>query len=104
MCILFNYQGIEFCGACFIFICIPQVARRRHYAHYTVVMHSSLTDPQKSLSYFFSVPVNMLCGLESLFTGSININVKLFSLYLCSGLPDCEICQSHINKYIFCAS
>lgn len=47
----FNYESIEFCGACFIFICIPQAAHGKHYAHYTVCYSQffSLTDPQKSL-------------------------------------------------------
>lgn len=72
------------------------------------VMHNSLLWQilRKVFHIFFCAACQhaVLCGLESLFAGSININVKLFSLYLCSGLLDCEICQSHINKYILCAS
>lgn len=103
----FNYDSIEFCGACFIFICISQAAHRRHYAHYsllcTILFWQIL---RKAFHIFFCTACHhaVLCGLESLFAGSIYINVKLFSLYLCSGLLDCEICQSHINKYVLCAS
>lgn len=67
---------------------------------------SSDRSSEKPFIFFFCTACHhaVLCGLESLFAGSIYINVKLFSLYLCSGLLDCEICQSHINKYVLCAS
>lgn len=69
------------------------------------VVHSSLLWQilRKAFNIFFFCTAchhAVFCGLESLFAGSININIKLFSLYWCSGLLDCEICQSHINKYI----
>lgn len=72
------------------------------------VMHSFLLwqNLRKAFHIFFCTACHhaVLRGLESLFAVSININVKLFALYLCSGLLDCEICQSHINKYMLCAS
>ena len=52
----FNYESIEFCDVCFIFICIPHAAhRRRYYARFTIcyAQFFSPTDPRKSLSYFF---------------------------------------------------
>jgi len=51
----FNYESIEFCDVCFIFICIPHAAHRRYYARFQICYAQlfSLTDPWKSLSYFF---------------------------------------------------
>lgn len=57
----FNYESIEFCGTCFIFICIPQAAHRRHYAHYTVcyAQFSSDRSSEKPFIFFSVQPVTM---------------------------------------------
>lgn len=82
----FNYESIEFCDVCFIFICIPHAARRRrYYARFTIcyAQFFSPTDPQKSLSYFFfAQPVTM----------QLSAGWSLYLLAPSTEMQNCSLC------------
>lgn len=106
----FNYESIGFCGLLCLHLyssCSSQEKMLCSPPHLLCSVLFSDIFLEKPFIFVSAQPVTMQLSVGwslDLLAGSVNINAKLFSLYLCSGLFHCKICQPNINKYVSCAS